>query len=200
MRGAFNEVAEQHGFKKFTPAEQERLRDLTGLPLLKALNLPLWKLPRVVSGMRSLMAQHIHQFSPFDGIGRMLQRLSHDGALLAVVSSNSRENVEHILGGYSSLIDHYACGASMFGKAGKLSKVARGAKVAPQDALYIGDEIRDGEAARKAGMAFGAVAWGQNSEPALRALGPTEFFATVEEIAETLCRDSAETAPRRESN
>jgi len=173
---------------------------LTGLSLLKELNLPLWKLSRVVISMRSLMAQHIHQFAPFDGIGPMLQRLSQGGAILAVVSSNSRENVEHILGGYASLISHYACGASMFGKAGKLSKVARSAKVAPQDALYIGDEIRDGEAARKAGMAFGAVAWGQNSESALRALEPAEFFATVEKIAETLCRDSAEAVPRRESN
>jgi phosphoglycolate phosphatase len=49
-------------------------------------------------------------------------------------------------------------------------------------ALLVGDEIRDCEAARTVGVAFGAVAWGYNSPEALRALEPTEFFETMSDI------------------
>ena len=50
----------------------------------------------------------------------------------------------------------------MFGKAAKLRQVVRQSAVPPQHAIYVGDEIRDAEAAGKAGIAFGAVLWGQH--------------------------------------
>jgi phosphoglycolate phosphatase len=59
--------------------------------------------------------------------------------------------------------------------------------VAPEKVIYIGDEIRDAEAARAASVAFGAVTWGQHSVDALRAQNPDEFFNRVEEITNRLC-------------
>jgi phosphoglycolate phosphatase len=47
-------------------------------------------------------------------------------------------------------------------------------------------EIRDAEAAREAGMAFGAVAWGFTSADALRAQDPTFLFRRMDEIADSL--------------
>ena len=116
-----------------------------------------------------------------------LHRLATAGVQLAVVSSNSRENVERVLAGDRKLITHFACGVSMFGKAAKLRQVLRLSGVQKQHAIFIGDEIRDAEAAHKVQIAFGAVTWGQHSLQALRAQSPTEVFATVREIAEKLC-------------
>ena len=58
--------------------------------------------------------------------------------------------------------------------------------IPPAEAIYIGDEVRDAEASRKAGMAFGAVAWGHHDERILRAQKPEAFFNTAEEIVAAL--------------
>jgi phosphoglycolate phosphatase len=107
--------------------------------------------------------------------------------VLGVVSSNSREIVEAILGSTTApLIKHWACGASMFGKASKLRTVLRASKVRAQEAIYIGDEVRDAEAAHKVGMAYGAVAWGVHNLETLRAHNAAEFFNEPKEIAEKI--------------
>jgi phosphoglycolate phosphatase len=187
-RSIFNELAEEHSFKRVEPHEYERFRDLPGGALLRELGLPLWKLPRVVSSMRRRMAKHTGKFSLFPGISDVLRDLRIAGVHLAIVSSNSRENVEHVLGlENAKLIRHFACGVSMFGKAAKLRQVLRRSAIQPQHAIYIGDELRDAEAAGKAGIAFGAVTWGQHSAEALRAQSPAEIFSTAREIVDKLC-------------
>jgi phosphoglycolate phosphatase len=187
MRSIFNELAEEHGFRRVEPHEYDQFRDLHGAALLRELGLPLWKLPRVMSSMRRRMAAHTGSLSLFPGMSETLHRLVTAGVQLAVVSSNSRENVERVLAGDRKLITHFACGVSMFGKAAKLRQVLRLSGVQKQHAIFIGDEIRDAEAAHKVQIAFGAVTWGQHSLQALRAQNPTEIFSTVREIADRLC-------------
>ena len=188
MRSVFNDLAREYGFREVDMRDYERYRDLHGRALLRELKLPFWKLPQVVSGMRRRMSQHAGEFSLFSGMNDVLERLAGSRMQLAIVSSNSRRNVERVLGpDYAKLFSHFACDVSMFGKAAKLRTVLRASAVKREEAIYIGDEIRDGEAAQKVGIAFGAVAWGQHSEKALRARKPAHFFASVPEIATNLC-------------
>jgi phosphoglycolate phosphatase len=56
----------------------------------------------------------------------------------------------------------------------------------PSDTICIGDEIRDIEAARTAGMDSGAVAWGYALPSALQAARPTHLFNSIEEMSERL--------------
>ena len=188
MRSIFNELAEEHGFRRVEPSEYHRFRDLHGRALLRELGLPLWKLPRVISSMRRRMARHTGALTLFPGTGEVLHRLAARGVQLGIVSSNSRENVERVLGTENAkLIAYFACGVSMFGKAARVREVLRRSAVERRQAIYIGDEIRDAEAASKARIAFGAVTWGQHSLAALRAQNPTVVFETIGEIADKLC-------------
>jgi phosphoglycolate phosphatase len=84
------------------------------------------------------------------------------------------------------LIQHYSCGASLFGKGPKLRAVLRSSGIPAAEAICIGDEIRDLEAAREAGLAFGAVTWGYTQPASLRAHGPEEVFESFEEIPRKL--------------
>lgn len=187
FKQAFHQLADRYGFKPLTDADHLHLRTLTTREMLDYLKVPLWRIPALISAMRRLMAEHIHEFSLFDGISESLHQLSARGTTLGVVSSNSRENVCSILGSRNSgIIHHYACGASMFGKPSKLRIVLRASRVSAQEAIYIGDEVRDAEAARKVGMAYGAVAWGYHPLETLRALAPEEVFAQPAEIGEKL--------------
>src|SRR5688572_23845339 len=188
MRSIFNELAEAHGFRRVESHEFEQFRNLHGTALLRELGLPLWKVPRVLGDMRRRMAAHTGTFSLFPGISDALRRLAAAGIQLAIVSSNSRENVERVLGaGNARLVAHFACGVSMFGKAAKLRHTLRQCSVPPPEAIYIGDEVRDAEAAAKAGIAFGAVTWGQHHAEMLRTQKPALVFMSAREIADKLC-------------
>jgi len=133
------------------------------------------------------MAKQIHTISPFPGIADLLGRLSQAGLALAVVTSNSCANVRHVLG-RQSMGFLAACegGVSIFGKRVKLRKVLRHSGIHPAQAIFIGDEIRDIEAARDAGIASGAVTWGFTDVDALQAHSPDMLFGSVEAMLSAL--------------
>ena len=114
----------------------------------------------------------------------MLHSLRDAGLQVAVVSSNSEETIQKILGPeISAAVHQYSCGASLFGKASKLRATLRKAGgIPPPQSIYIGDEIRDAIAAREVGMAFGAVAWGFTTLSALKREKPVLHFKTVADI------------------
>jgi phosphoglycolate phosphatase len=183
---AFNQFAERHGFKPVSEAEHAELRRLSGREMLQRLHIPIWKVPALVTDMRRLMAQHIHEFKLFEGVEESLRQLTAAGVTLGIVSSNSEQNVRHILGpANAALIQHFACGASMFGKAPKLRALLKASGHAARDAIYLGDEHRDAEAAHKVGMAYGAVTWGQHDLETLRPLA-AEVFLRPSEMGEKL--------------
>jgi len=67
--------------------------------------------------------------------------------------------------------------------------VARHFGIAPADTVCVGDEIRDIEAARAAGMDSGAVSWGYAFPAALQAAKPTYLFNSMAEITQRLAAD-----------
>jgi phosphoglycolate phosphatase len=193
MGSIFNDLARDHGFKVLQPHEFELYRNLTHRDLLAKLEIPMWKLPAVMTSMRRRMAENVGGLTVFQGIPEMLRGLSSAGVKLGIVSSNSPENVQAILGtAAAQRIEFYRCGASMFGKAAKLRSVLRKGGVPASESLYVGDELRDLEAARKVGMAFGAVTWGQHERSVFAPHNPDEVFANVEDIAAKVLGHTAE--------
>ncbi len=180
--GVINEVADQYRFKKVAAGEHETLRGYTVNQILKHLEVPVWKIPKIAHHLRDRMTQDIHKVALFDGVDALLQRLSQQGVTLAVVSSNSYENIHQVLGASADAIRHYECGIDVFGKAAKLRKVLAKSKMQPADTIYIGDEIRDIEAAHEVRIASGSVTWGYNRADALLAHRPHEIFNSIEEI------------------
>ena len=173
----FNQLAARHQFKRLEPEELLALRGLSSRQLIQHLKVPWWKLPRIANDMRAMMGNDHGQIRVFAGAGPLLHRLAKQEVALAVVTSNAEINVRQILGpDLAALFRYYECGVSIFGKAARLKKVVRLSGVAPAESICIGDEIRDLEAAQKAGIPFGAVSWGYNSIEALQAHAPTALF------------------------
>jgi phosphoglycolate phosphatase len=184
---AVTRLADKHGFNKIEAGELETLRGYSAHQIIERLGIPAWKLPRIGIDMRRMMAEDIRQIRPFEGIGAMLRGLSDRGVVLAVVTSNAYDNVRHVLGDEHAALIHYdECGASLFGKRGKLRRVLKQSGVRPGEAIFVGDEIRDIEAARAEGIPFGAVAWGYTHVAALEAYSPAEVFADVGEVVEKI--------------
>jgi phosphoglycolate phosphatase len=187
FRGHVNDVADRFGFSRVTEADIAELRRTGPREALERLNVPRWKVPLIARHMRRLKAAHLGEIPLFPGAGAMLQALKAGGVRLALVSSDAQANARAQLGAANSaLFSDFACGASLFGKAAKFRAVVGRAGIAPAGVIAIGDEVRDIEAARAAGIACGAVAWGYSAPDTLRALCPDLLFERMEDIAPSL--------------
>jgi phosphoglycolate phosphatase len=179
-----NAVADRYGFRRVTDDDVPTLRSKAPRDILAKLEVPHWKLPRIARHMRRLKAADLDTITLFPGVEQMLRTLAANGISMAMVSSDHEANVRRALGpDICALFSHFACGASLFGKAPKFKRVMRKAGAVAGETLAIGDDLRDFEAARQAGTAFGAVAWGYACPEALRAQQPDEFFVSIDDIA-----------------
>jgi phosphoglycolate phosphatase len=143
-------------------------------------NIPLWKLPLMTRESQRLLCNNIESISLFEGIDRVIREIAGRGIKLAVVSSNALHNITTVLGEeLCRLFSIYECQSGLLGKAPRLRKALRLAGVKPGEALSIGDEIRDIEAARKAGIPCAAVTWGFADSDALAGYQPNHLVNQV---------------------
>jgi phosphoglycolate phosphatase len=190
-----NDVADRYRFKRVAPHEIDALRAMDARALMRHFGIPAWKMPFIANHMRKRKSRELDQTRLFEGVDRMLRGLSDAGIALALVSSNSEANCRAILGAENaSLIRHYECGASLFGKSAFFRRVLRKTGTPAHEAICIGDEIRDLDAARKEGIDFGAVTWGYTAAEALIARVPAVVFHSVDEIAERLAHSASRRA------
>lgn len=179
----FNQLANEHGFSQIDPDSAADYKQYDAREMLKKVGLPKWKLPAVAKRFISLVQQNTDAIRLFEYTEDMLRHLVDNGVTTAIVSSNSEENIRRILGpDIAGLINHFECGMSMFGKAGRIEKVLRKTGVPNHEAIYIGDQVTDIEAARKAKLAFGAVGWGYGAIESLRKHHPEEEFDSMVDI------------------
>jgi phosphoglycolate phosphatase len=195
-----NGVASRFGFCRIADEDIEPLRRAGTREILERLEVPLWKVPMIARHVRRLKAAHADDIALFPGVETMLRALVDGGMRLALVSSDGEANARRQLGAANAdLFSDFACGASLFGKAAKFRGVLERARVEAARTISIGDEIRDIEAARAAGIACGAVAWGYAAPEALQEHGPDLIFGEVEDIARTLapaCEAPGAASPR----
>ncbi len=178
-----NPVAERFSVRQVTEAEVEALRGRSSREVVAHMGVPAWKMPFIARHLHDLMAQNISRITLFPGVEAMLRGLKDKGVQVALVSSNSEANVRAVLGPErADLVDHYGCGAGIFGKASRFRQVIRRAGVDPAQVISIGDETRDIEAAVKAGVASGAVAWGYARPELLAEHHPTLMFHEMGDI------------------
>jgi phosphoglycolate phosphatase len=121
----------------------------------------------------------------------MLRRLHDHGTRIAVVSSNSESNVRAVLGPHASIVSSFSCGSSLFGKSQRFGSLLKALKLEPAQACAVGDEVRDIEAARKAGIAAVAVSWGYGATEALSGGGPDFVARTPADVADFIVGEAA---------
>lgn len=186
-----NTMADKHKFARIEQDRVEALRGVDARELIRLLGVAKWRIPFIAREMRALKAEQMHGIALFPGVDRLLSELSAAGVVLAIVSSDNEANVRRALGDHARHIDHFACGAALFGKAQKFKRILATTGMSVDDAICIGDEIRDIDAAREAGIDFGAVTWGYTSAAALAGRAPHFVFSRIDEVI-------AAVAPRRD--
>jgi phosphoglycolate phosphatase len=191
MITTYNGIAPRYRLKPIEREDLPRLRTLGARTAMREHGMTTWKMPWVMRSMRRALREHVETLQPFDGIPEVLRALRERGVQLGILSSNSTRNIQRFLDRQGlQMFAHVDGGASMLGKARHLRKLLTRARLDPRDVLYVGDEVRDIEAAHAAGLRSVAVSWGYASREALLRRSPTHVVDQPTDLVDVI------TAPR----
>ncbi|MGF7228950.1 MAG: HAD-IA family hydrolase [Candidatus Saccharibacteria bacterium] len=173
------------------PAVIARLRKLPMTKVVKELHVPPLQIPRMLMKGRKMMSDHLHEVPVFKDIPETLLALRENGYEMYIMSSNSTQNVQRYL--QITKLDTYFTkvygGIGLLNKASAIRKVMRQNGMNRHDCVYIGDELRDVDGAKRAGVPMISVGWGYNDpellashHPDVLVMQPQELLAAVEKV------------------
>src|SRR3989338_1175902 len=178
-----NKLSEKYGYKSIQNGNIEELRNKTIKELFQILRIPWIKLPLLLIEYRKKYSQQISLLKPIIGIKEVLTRLQNKGCELALVTSNSKENVRDFLQKNNiRVFNNIRAGLGLFGKSSVLNKLIREKNYNKEEVFYIGDEVRDIEASNRIGIEVIAVTWGFQSKSILKKYKPNYLVDTPNEL------------------
>lgn len=171
-----------------TREDYERTKNLTIPAIFKEFGVPLWRAPQMAIHARAEITKRIHEIPFFDGMDDAISALAQKNYRLFVMSSNSLANVQKFLEIHNvrKPFEQIYGGAGIFGKAKALNKVVRRHGLDKSKTYYVGDEVRDVVAAKRAGLRPISVTWGFNGEKILAAQNPEHIVHTPAELKKLL--------------
>jgi phosphoglycolate phosphatase len=172
-------LSSEFGYKKLSENEIAQLRKKPPLEIIKITGVSFYKIPFLILRVKKEMHKHIPGISPVYGIKESLLDLKSKKYILGIVTTNSERNVRSFLQKNGlDFFDFIQSANNIFGKTQVLNHVLKNRKINKDDVVYVGDEIRDIEAAKKAGIKIVAVSWGFNTKDGLKKFHPDVVIDT----------------------
>jgi phosphoglycolate phosphatase len=182
--GVYNRISHEYGLMPVNHEDRELFRTKKPQELLKAFGVSKLKMLTLTLRIRKEMSIHLPEMIPFPGIEAALKEIRNKGCGLGILTSNSVENVRKFLNtnNMADLFDFVCSGRSFLGKEKVIRKVISREQLNPGRVIYVGDETRDIEASRAAGIPVIAVLWGLNRRELLASLLPDQIADRPEEL------------------
>lgn len=178
-----NKFASHYGYKKIPLSDLPKIREKKPSQVLRHLGISIFKLPIVVRKIRFEMNKEIVHLKAAADLKGTLLALKKSGCILGILTTNSRENVvEFLKNNNLELFDFVYAGRAMYGKGRLLKKLMKDKTIPHENPIYVGDEIRDVEAAKKAKIRVIGVSWGYNTKDALLTAEPDYIVENPEEL------------------
>ncbi len=171
-----NRLAPEYGYRQVIEEDIEALRGLHAREVIRWLGVPWHQLPRLALRFRAELHHEMPQIAPIRSVLAVVIQLAQNFSL-GILTTNSVTNVRVFL--TTQRMEHFAFVSSsprLLGKCRALKRVLREQRLVAADTLYIGDEVRDIEAARACDLDTISVGWGANNSYALERAGS---FAVV---------------------
>ena len=181
----YNQIAEKYDFKAVTEDNIDEIRELSVLKRLSALGIPIYRIPFLALEFHKLFKNSMDDLEFFSGIKSLLQELDNSDYKVAIISSNSEENIKDFLEneGVDSIEDVFSS-TSLFGKDKVINKFLKKNDLAKSDVIYVGDEERDILSCKKLGVEVIWVSWGFDLLKVARNEEPDYIVDQPEEILE----------------
>ncbi len=183
-----NRLSVEFGYPPASPEDLAELKNLSAWEIIRRSKISIFKLPFLLRRIRRELQKDIQYIHLFPEIKEVLEELKNQGYSLYVLTSNSRENVIEVFHKYQilHLFDQVYSASTLFGKSRYIKNILKQENLRPEKALYIGDETRDIEAAKKAKIKTIAVSWGFNSPEILSQHHPDALIDHPQELIKVL--------------
>lgn len=184
-------VLHSAGFEEAAMADLEALRDIHPLRALEAVHIPIRAIPGLARRLRRELRRKAHEVEIAHDVSEVIRRLHQSGFTLGVMSSNSPSLIRSVLerAHVAHCFAFVARGGAIRDRASRLRRVVRRRNAAGKRWIFVGDEIRDVEAALICNITFVGVGWGATSPQGLTKAGARLIalsWSELEEILRTL--------------
>lgn len=180
---AFNNISEKYGLKKVPLDELGRLRNLSSRELIGEWDVSFWKMPFVIRAARKEFGKQLDNVNLFPKMEVTLLELKKRGYILCLLTANSQDNVDHFLQKHNlNMFDQVYGDCGLFEKNKMMRKILQKFECTASEALSVGDETRDIEAARKCQIYSVAVSYGFNTRQILEKFQPDCIIDKPEEL------------------
>jgi len=180
----YNRIALEYDREPLNPEDKKIIASGRPQDLLKRFNMSPQKLGVIMLRIKKEIHELMPGLQPFEGIAQVVRDIKNKGYRMAIITSNSRSNVNLFLknNGMDQEFDFVYSGKSIFGKDKVFKRMFHKKNIFPEEAIYIGDETRDIEACRKVGIPVISVTWGMNNPEILSTLNPDQMAHSPQEI------------------
>jgi len=164
-----NSLANEFRYKKLRKEDmQQKGRSLNSI-LAHDLGVSKFRLPFFLLKLRRKMKEAIVNVRPVPNMKEVTISLYKKNYSLYILTYNRVDNVQRFLeNNEMEVFDKiYSSSPYLLGKARTIKKLLKEQKITPEEVLYIGDDINDIKAAKKAGVKIVAATWGANSKRGL---------------------------------
>jgi phosphoglycolate phosphatase len=170
--GVVNRLAMEKGRPPLTDSEKNVFLSSGAKAFLKSQNIRFWELPGYLKKGRAYFAESADKILLVSGIKEILIRLHEEGFRMGIVTSNSESVVRKLLSDSGIIFfDFIFSEKGLFGKDKVIKRAMKENGIGRENAIYIGDEIRDISAAERAEIKMIAVSWGMNGRGAFESRG-----------------------------
>jgi phosphoglycolate phosphatase len=186
----YNRIAPEYDCKPVRDGERELFRTKKPQELLRTYGISKLKLLTLTLRIRKEMSRHIPEMKLYDNMGKALREIRAAGYGMGILTSNSVENVRKFLeiNNMTALFDFIYSGRSFLGKDRVIRKMIIREQLPAGRIVYVGDETRDIEASRAAGIPVIAVSWGLNRRELLASLSPDQIADIPQELPASVSR------------
>lgn len=181
---AFNTVGPALGCKRVDPEKLAVILEGKAEDVMREYGFQPWKLPLIVLGVRARLRRQLSTLKPFHEVIGVMRQLRTRGRKVGIITSNSRKNVRSFLlaQGAHDCVDFIDSSLHIFGKDTALRRAVAKAGIPAKRTVYVGDEVRDIQAAHRAGIRAAAVTWGFQSKFKLQQEGPDFLIESAKEL------------------
>ena len=183
IRGIYNEMAAENGWPAIDEKEYQRLRGLGFVKAQKWSGIKSWQIPSLMREGLRRFHRHSGEIKLFEGMPELINKLAKNGKIIYILSTNNPQIIEEVLGRYG-IADKVKVlkRSALFSKHYPIRHLVAKNKYAPENVWMVGDEVRDIEAAKRAGIKGVAVNWGLQTTDLLDAAGPVATVAAPDAL------------------
>lgn len=180
----YNNVAHIFFCKKIKNEDIKKLQSRRPQELMKSYWINTFKLLLLLLRLRRDLKKNIKKLKAIEWIIQAIKDIKSNWFDLGIMTSNSKENVEIFLSmnWIDGVFDFVYSGKNLFGKEKVINKLLKKENICHDKVVYIWDETRDIEAARKIWIPIVSVSWWFNSRDILENLNPNMIVDKPENL------------------